>query len=111
VPEILRPGKERRMLDLVAELAGRRVRGSRLPVERQDLGREPPALPSRPPPAAAGPARPTRSPPVRPEWPAAAQEALLEVWAEVAWRWCRAAGATGAEEDDGDPIDHPARTP
>ena len=96
------------MLDLVAELAGRRVWGSRLPVERQDDGRGPPSLPTRPPPVTAGPASPTRSPPVRPEWPAAAQEALLEVWADMAWRWCRAAGAARAEEGDRDPIDDPA---
>jgi hypothetical protein len=99
------------MLDLVAELAGRRLLGRRLPVEPQAHRRGPRSLPPRPPPAAAGPASATRAPPVRPEWPAAAQEALLEVWADMAWRWCRAAGAARAEEGDRDPIDDPARAP
>ena len=108
------------MLDLVAELAGRRVRGRRLPVECHDQRHGSVLLPSRPPPArvppaAALPARPSRSPPVRPEWSVAAQEALLDVWADVAWRWCRAAGAAGAaggagaKEDDRDPLNHSAR--
>ena len=96
------------MLDLVAELAGRRVRGRRRPVECHDHQRESPPLTARPP-AAASPAGATRPSPVRPEWSVAAQEALLEVWADVAWRWCRAAGAAGAQEDDHDPLNHSAR--
>ena len=99
------------MLDLVAELAGRRVQGGRLPVERQDRRRESASLPRRPPLTTVSPAGAPRSPPVRPEWSLAAQEALLEVWADVAWRWCRAASGAGGEEGDRDPIDHSARAP
>ena len=94
------------MLDLLAELAGRRVSGGA--DERRWHGPWQPVrlrAPRRP--QAAGVPSSERPPPGPAEWPGEVPEALLGLWTELAWRHCYAArGREGAN----DPYEHPAHT-
>jgi len=97
------------MIDLFAELAGRRVAAGRLTLDCPDERRRrwdcPPRERGRPRPRLATVPHPERAPPSGPAWPGAAPEALLGLWTELAWRHCH---AVSGREGTHDPDEHPA---